>query len=51
VYHNFDEMRELCKYFLSHEEQRLNILIAGYERIAKEYNYRVAAEKILTAVL
>lgn len=51
VYHNFDEMRELCKYFLSHEDQRMSILLAGYERILKEYNYRVAADKILSIVL
>lgn len=51
VYHSFDEMRELCKYYLAHEEQRIRILIAGYERIIKNYNHKTAAEKIIKTVI
>ena len=50
VYHNFEEMAELAKFFLSHEEARLSILLAGYERICRDYTYPVAVKKILDSV-
>ena len=50
VYHNFDEMRDLAKFFLEHESARLAILLAGYERVCRDYNYPVAATKMLEAV-
>ena len=50
VYHNFEEMAELTKFFLEHEEARMAILIAGYERICKDYTYPVAVTKMLNSV-
>ncbi len=50
VYHNFEEMAELAKFFLSHEEARMAILLAGYERVCRDYTYPVAVQKILNSV-
>ena len=50
VYHNFDEMYELAKFFLAHESARLNILLAGYTRVCNEYNYKEAVIKMLNTV-
>jgi spore maturation protein CgeB len=47
VYHNFDELKELVGFFLSREAARAEILLAGYERICRDYNYKNAAEKML----
>ena len=49
-YHNFDEMREICKFFLTHEDARLNVLLAGYKRINEEYNYKEAVIKIICKI-
>lgn len=50
VYHDFEEMRELVKFFLSHENERLSILMAGYERVCNEYTYPIAVTKMLKAI-
>ena len=50
VYHNFDEMRELAMFFLSHESARMGILIAGYEKVCTEYTYPKAVQKMLEKV-
>ncbi|WP_026517150.1 CgeB family protein [Butyrivibrio sp. MC2021] len=50
VYHNFEEMAELAKFFLAHEDARMAILLAGYERVCRDYTYPVAVQKILDSV-
>ncbi len=50
VYHSFEEMRELAQFFLRNEAARLNILLSGYKRVSREYNYREALLKIIEAV-
>ena len=50
VYHNFEAMHDLCRFFLAHEDQRMKILLAGYEKVLNEFNYKVAANKILSIV-
>ena len=51
AYHNFDEMRELTRFFLSHENERLSILAAGYKKVCDSYTYPVAVSKIISCVL
>ena len=51
VYHNFEELYEIVKFFIEHENARLSILLAGYRRICDEYNYKNAVEKILRTTL
>ena len=50
VYHSFEEMAALAKFFLAHEDARLAILLAGYERVCRDYTYPVAVQKILDSV-
>jgi len=50
VYHNFEEMRELTKFFLGHESERMAILINGYDRICNSYTYPIALNKILKII-
>jgi spore maturation protein CgeB len=50
VYHSFEEMRELAKFFLSHEDARMAILLAGYEKVCNEFTYPVAVQKMIERV-
>ncbi|WP_022777574.1 glycosyltransferase family protein [Butyrivibrio sp. AE3009] len=50
VYHSFEEMAALAKFFLTHESARMAILLAGYERVCRDYTYPVAVKKILDSV-
>ncbi len=50
VYHNFEEMKELAKYYLTHESERIRILAAGYNRVCRDYTYPVAIKKIMDKV-
>ncbi len=51
VYHNFEELEMLSKFFLAHENERVNLLIAGYEKVCKCYTYPIGVNKILNTVL
>ncbi len=50
VYHNFDEMRELAKFFLTHENERFGILAEGYRKVCSCYTYQVAVYKMISCV-
>lgn len=53
TYENMDELAEKTHYYLTHEEERVEIAIHGYETVAKYHTYRIRlAEmiKILTEI-
>ena len=47
---DFDEMQDKARYYLSHEEQRIRIGIAGYERVRDNYTYPIAMRTMLDTV-
>ena len=47
VYRSFDELEEKCRYYLTHEEERLRILINGYNKVCQNHTYAHRVEQIL----
>ncbi|WP_026650960.1 CgeB family protein [Butyrivibrio proteoclasticus] len=50
VYHDFDEMKDLAKYYLKHETERLQVLAAGYKRVCRDYTFPVGVKRIIDTV-
>ncbi len=50
-YHNEDELVNLIKYYLSHEEEREQIRQTSYKRFLQEHTYHKRAEKILDDII
>ncbi len=50
TFSDFDEMREKARFYLNHEEQRIRIGIAGYERVRDCYTYPVAMKSMLDTI-
>lgn len=50
TFSDFDEMQEKARYYLRHEEQRIRIGIAGYERVRNCYTYPIAMKTMLDTV-
>lgn len=48
AYGSFDEMKELAAYYLEHDAKRREIAQNGFERVARDYNYPVRLEQMLT---
>lgn len=49
-YHNEDELVNLIKYYLSHEEEREQIREASYKKFLNEHTYHKRAEKMLVDI-
>lgn len=47
VFHDVDELCARCLYYLRHEDQRLEIAINGFQKVAKLYSYRTVLSKML----
>lgn len=47
VYRSFDELEDKCQYYLTHERERLQILINGYQKVCQNHTYRHRVEQIL----
>lgn len=47
MYRSLDEMVEKVQYYLEHEEERIRIARAGYEKVLREYNYAEKLRRIL----
>ena len=50
TFSNFDEMKEKVLYYLGHEEQRIRIGIAGYQRVRDCYTYPIAMKTMLETI-
>ena len=50
TFSDFDEMKEKTLYYLGHEEQRIRIGIAGYEKVRDSYTYPIAMKKMLETI-
>ncbi len=47
VYVSFDELADLCAYYLSHEEEREGIALCGYEAVKTRYTYEIQVGKMM----
>ncbi|MCI8669516.1 MAG: glycosyltransferase [Lachnospiraceae bacterium] len=47
VYRSFDELEDKCRYYLTHEEERVQILINGYKKVCQNHTYGHRVEQIL----
>ncbi|MBN1502653.1 glycosyltransferase [Candidatus Woesearchaeota archaeon] len=50
VYNGKDEFKELVDYYLEHDEERVKIAQAGYERVIKEHTMKHRIQKLLGIV-
>lgn len=49
-FRTLDELRNLIKYYLKHQEERAHIAEAAYKRVLKEHTYDVRAKAILDII-
>ena len=49
MFRNLDELVSKTAYYLTHEQERQEIIRAGYEKVLREYNYAEKLRKILDA--
>ncbi len=47
IYENLTDLKQKASYYLSHEEERLEIARNGYKRILQEHNYQNRIQKML----
>ena len=50
VFHSFDEMADKAKYYLTHERERLRIVLNGHKKVREKYSYELQTGKILDMV-
>jgi hypothetical protein len=49
-YESIDEAIDLCRYYLAHEEERVEIAVAGWRRALRDYNEVEAFRRVVRAV-
>jgi len=47
MYGSYEELEEICRYFLTHEQERLEIAECGYNHLKNNYTYEKQIEKLL----
>ena len=47
MYESLDELKELCAYYLDHEDERRQIAEAGFEKLKYNYTYEIVLQKLL----
>lgn len=47
AYSSMEELKEITRYYLEHENERKEIARNGYEKVARDYSYPVRLEKLL----
>lgn len=50
VYHNMEELEELVEYYLTHEEERRAIALAGQKKVLQLHDYHDKLEQIVSFV-
>ena len=51
VFHNLNELKEKVDYYLTHEKERLQIAMAGYQKICSKHTYKHRINQILNTIL
>lgn len=49
LYGSLEELRDLCAYYIDHENERKEIAHNGYMRLKENYTYEIQMEKLLTS--
>ena len=47
IYRSVDELEDKVKYYLSHEDKRVKISLAGYRKVSEKYSYDVRFSQML----
>lgn len=47
TYESMEELEEKIQYYLSHEEERVEIAISGYEKVAKHHTYEIRLAQMI----
>lgn len=47
TYESMEELEEKIQYYLTHEEERMEIAISGYEKVAKHHTYEIRLAQML----
>lgn len=50
VYRSFDELEDKCRYYLTHEKERLQILMNGYKKVCENHTYGHRVKQILRCI-
>lgn len=50
VFHNIDELRDKCNYYLAHENERLRIAMNGYIKVRDSFSYEHQLKEIISIV-
>ncbi len=50
VYHSYDEMVDKAKYYLTHERERLQIVLNGHKKVREKFSYELQTGRILKMV-
>ena len=48
MYRSLEDLIEKTRYYLEHEDERLAIAKAGYEKVMRDYNFAVKLSEIFT---
>lgn len=47
VYHDFDEMEDLVRFYLSHEKERVRMAVSGYKHVINDYSLEAGVKKMI----
>ena len=50
VYENIEDLFLKAQYYLTHEEERKSIALAGYERVKRDFTFKERLEKMFSQV-
>lgn len=50
VFHSLEELQDKADYYLEHENERIRIAVAGYQRVKQDYSYPKLLRNILETV-
>lgn len=51
AYGSLEELKDLTGYYLEHDKERIEIAHAGYEKVARDFNYTVRLEQLLSIAI
>lgn len=47
LYGSLEELKDKCEYYLSHEKERKEIALAGFEEVAKNHTFAIRLEQLM----
>ena len=46
LYGSFEELKDKCEYYLSHEKERKEIALAGFEEVAQNHTFTIRLDQL-----